>query len=358
VSIAWKQDWEQRLLSHPDEQFADFVSVTGFDRSREAWRKKRLKLGLQGIPDIPQLQNDPFGFSLSPQEQLEAREILITDNSLQREFNWREWNNWIKRGQTLRRRAKGSPEEEPEISFESDHNVAFIVLGDAHIGAWSTDHDLFERITDEILSIPNLYIALMGDMAHMAIKLRNVVEVGDNLLPSDLQLLYLESWLYEMQDRILFATWGNHEVERAEAQAGVNPFGELYKRTCRHYFNGIGHVTISVNGIPYNIAASHHFQGRSIYSPVHGAQRYLTFNGNDRDIAIAGDSHVPGVMKFVHGTDDRLAVNCGSIQTMSGYAQRYFSLITHPRFPVIVLDNEQKDFWAHWSVREYLKCQK
>jgi hypothetical protein len=228
-----------------------------------------------------------------------------------------------------------------------------VVLGDTHIGAWSTDHELFERITDEILSYPDLYVALMGDMAHMAIKLRNVVEVGDNLLPADLQLLYLSGWLMEMRERILFASWGNHEVERAEAQAGLNPFGDLYRRSARHYFNGIGHLTISVNGIPYKIAASHHFQGRSIYSPVHGAQRYLTFNAPDRDMAIAGDSHVPGYLKFTIGRDEKMALNCGSAQTMSGYAQRYFSLHTHPLFPVVTLDCEEKKFWANLSIREW-----
>jgi hypothetical protein len=339
----WKPEWEQRLLTHPYEEFAEFVRATGFPRTRQSWRMKRYGMGLRSTP-----------FSVADTPTNRTLDVEISDNSLQREFNWREWNDTIKDMQVLRKKAKGSADDDASISILSNEDVAFIVLGDAHIGAWSTDHDLFERITDEILSIPNLYIALMGDMAHMAIKLRNVVEVGDNLLPADLQYLYLQSWLYEMQGRILFATWGNHEVERPEAQAGMNPFGELYKKTCRHYFNGIGHIDMYVNDIEYRIAASHHFSGRSIYSPVHGAQRYLTFQGNDREIALAGDSHVPGFMQFMHGTEERLAINCGSIQTMSGYSQRFFSLKTHPIFPVVVLGAHEKSFTPFWSVKSWL----
>jgi hypothetical protein len=323
-----------------------FREATGFDRSRQSWRMKRYDIGLISNPE-----------PLVPDPPQSVRSIAISDNSLEGEFNWREWNNWIKDGQKLRRKSKGSlADDEATITITTDENVHFIVLGDSHIGAWSTDHEFFERITDEILSYPNLYVALMGDMAHMAIKLRNVVEVGDNLLPADLQLLYLSSWLMEIRERILFASWGNHEVERPESQAGLNPFGDIYRKAARHYFNGIGHLTINVNGIPYRIAASHHFRGRSIYSPVHGAQRYLTFEASDRDIAIAGDSHVPGYLKFPHGRDMKVALNCGSAQTMSGYAQRYFSLVTHPIFPVVTLDCKEKDFWAHMNIREWQRA--
>lgn len=341
----WRDEWLQRLATHPDESFEDFRAATGFDRNRQSWRMKRYDLGLQSSPpDIAPAQD--------------VRIIKVDDNALEGEFNWREWNQWIKQGQVLRKRSKGSLNgEEAEISVDGADKVSFIILGDSHIGAWSSDHDFFERLTDEILAIPNLYIALLGDMAHMAIKLRNVVEVGDNLLPADLQLLYLSSWLTEIRERILFASWGNHEVERPEAQAGLNPFGDIYRKAARHYFNGIGHLTVLVNGIPYRIAASHHFRGRSIYSPVHGAQRYITFEASDRDMAIAGDSHVPGYLKFPHGREYKMALNCGSAQVMSGYSQRYFSLVTHPVFPVVTLDGTEKNCWANWSIKEWQRAQ-
>ncbi len=336
AGLRWTEAEVAWFYANPRGAYWDFVNTFGASRSFNGWRVKRGDLELGRDTD-----------------QLPA----VTDNSCETGgVSWREWNKPIRDLQALRKRAKGSLDDEAAITVATDTPVAFVVLGDSHFGAWSTDHELWERITDEILAIPHLQIALVGDMAHMAIKLRGVTEVGDNLLPADLQLDYLRSWLLEMQDRILFATWGNHEVERAEAQAGLNPFGDLYRKNARHYFNGIGHLTLAVNGIPYHIAASHHFMGRSIYNPCHGAQRYLERVGIDRDLAVAGDSHVPGLLQFTHGPMTKLAVNCGSAQVMSGYAQRYFSLTTHPVYPVIVLDHERKDCWAHWSLAEYLRC--
>jgi hypothetical protein len=337
AGLKWAEAEVQWFYAHPKGTYWEFVNDFGSTRTFNAWRVKRgdLYLGRDGDP-LP----------------------TVTDNSRESGgVSWREWNEPIKAMQALRKRAKGSLQgEDAAITMATDAPVAFVVLGDSHIGAWSTDHELWERITDEILGIPNLYVALVGDMAHAAIKLRGVTEVEDNLLPIGMQAEYTCSWLLEMQDRILFATWGNHEVERAEAQAGLNPFGDLYKKNARHYFNGIGHLTLRINAIDYKIAASHHYMGRSIYNPCHGAQRYLERVGIDRDLAVAGDSHVPGVLKFTHGPMTKLAINCGSAQTMSGYAQRYFSLVTHPVYPVVVLDHERKDFWAHWSIAEYLRC--
>ena len=57
-----------------------------------------------------------------------------------------------------------------DIVIPADTAIAVLALSDTHIGSWSTDHGLFERITDEILSTPRLYVALLGDLEQMAIK--------------------------------------------------------------------------------------------------------------------------------------------------------------------------------------------
>jgi hypothetical protein len=327
----WTAEEVAWFFDNPDGTYWDFTNAFGSARTMHGWRMKRASLALRSRDA--------------------AHRPTITDNAKEPDMDWREWVAWMKAGQALRKRAKGSPDGEATIAVaEAAEPVAFIVVGDTHLGAWSADLDVFERVTDDILSVPNLYVALMGDLAHMAIKLRGVVEVGDNLAPADMQLLTVANWLQEFQDRVLFACWGNHEVERVEVQAGLNPYGELYKRAARHYFNGIGHLTITVNGIDYRIAASHVFRGRSEYNPCHAQVKYVWKQGPDRDIAIAADSHVPGILHFTVGPAPKLAVNCGSSQTQSGYAQRYFSLFTHPTFPVVVLDHERKAFTAHPSI--------
>jgi hypothetical protein len=69
---------------------------------------------------------------------------------------------------------------------------------------------------------------------------------------------------------------------------------------------------------------------------------------------MAVDSHVPGLLAFNHGGEKRLALNCGSTQTMSGYARRYFSLKTSPVMPLFTLDPDRKRFSGYWNFDEYL----
>jgi hypothetical protein len=82
---------------------------------------------------------------------------------------------------------------------------------------------------------------------------------------------------------------------------------------------------------------------------------YLIREGYDREIAMAGDSHVPGLQIFTHGATTKMALNAGSIQTNSGYAKRFFSLSTHPEFPGAVLFPSEHRFAPVWNVQDWVK---
>jgi predicted phosphodiesterase len=331
----WTQTEDALLLSTQYGGYQSYLEAGGH-RTYDAWQKRRrILMERQEVSLVPRRNNS-----------------LLLEQKRLGHMDWREMTSTLVEMQDYKRQASQT-QTTANIVIESDGPVVVMVLADTHVGSWSTDYELFMRITDEILEIPNLFVCLLGDMAHMAIKLRSVDEVSDNLLTPDLQLRYLESWLQELEPRVLFATWGNHDIEREESQAGGSRFADLYRRTVP-YFGGIGHADVTVGTQSYRIAASHKFLGRGM-NPVMGPMNYLLREGTNCDIAIAGDSHVPGIMKFTHGPDEKLAINCGSIQTMSGYARRYFSLKTHPVFPVFTLDPEEKIFSPYWSLREYLR---
>ena len=93
-------------------------------------------------------------------------------------------------------------------------------------------------------------------------------------------------------------------------------------------------------------------------NPVHGQMRYMRFEGHDREFAMSGDSHVPGMAKYTDGSKVRVAVNTGSLQTNSGYAKRYFSLMTHKVFPVIEFRHDEHVMTPYWSVADWLKSKK
>jgi hypothetical protein len=267
-------------------------------------------------------------------------------------FHWRRANDSIAEMQAISEGAKSS-QDTAHIHIDTDTPVGIIFLSDAHIGDWSTDYELFERITDDILRIPNLYIALLGDMTHMAIKLRGVAEVVSNMLPPELQLSYYESWLEEMQDRIILSTWDNHAVEREELGSGISAFKRLQAKYVP-YSNGIGHPDIVIGSEVYKLAVSHRFRGRSVTNPCAGPMRYLVNEAHDREIAAQGDSHVAGVLQFTHGPSEKVAINTGTVQLRSPYARRYFSLTTHAVFPVLELHPDQHLAVPFWSIKAWL----
>jgi len=270
------------------------------------------------------------------------------------EFSWRDATVSIQQMQALKRQASWS-QDEAKISVNADVPIGVITLSDTHIGSWAADYEAFRRITDEILAIPTLYIALLGDVVEMAINMRSVLEVTNSVLDPEQQHLFVESWLEEMAPRILFSTWDNHTVMREEKGAGHSHYAYMMKRRVI-WHSGIGHPDVQVGAETYKLCASHRFRGRSIYNPCHGAQQYLQREAPTRDIAMAGDSHVPGLLKFVHGGEVKLAVNSGSLHSDSGYAKRHFSLHSYPIFPVIQLHPHHHQFDAFWSVEEWQRA--
>lgn len=279
--------------------------------------------------------------------------IGMKTNKKEGETNWREWVPAFQQFQTLKKKGSYS-QDEATVELPSDGRpVALMAFSDQHLGAWSTDYEQLVQLTDEILSTPDLYIALLGDYGHYAIKLRNVLEVADNIIPPEQQTDFLESWFNEIWPKVALATWENHGVERQEKQAGESSTKRLLSRKVI-YHNGIGHTDFKVGSQVYKGTFSHTFRGRSIENPVHGQMRYMRREGQDRDFAMAGDSHVPGMAKYTDGPKVRVAVNCGSLQANSGYAKRYFSLKTHPVYPIVTLDPNEHCIQPYWSIKDWL----
>jgi len=266
------------------------------------------------------------------------------------EFEWTDWTNFAKQGQKLKAKSKAS-QNHAKWSIKSDAPIYVMAFGDQQIGSWGTDYEAFERITQEIIDTPNLFVFLMGDMLQMAVKMRSVIEVMDNIIPPKYQYLILEQWLDLIKHKVIAAVWCNHATMREENVLGWSPTAKLLSDRVI-YHNHIGHIDIHVNEVEYKFALSHFFQGRSMLNPTHAPMRYLRMQAHDRDIAVQGDFHVPGIQRYTEGGSDKLAVVNGSLQTSSGYAQRFFSLKTFDYMPVIRLHHSKKQFTPFMTLEE------
>src|SRR5262249_54061678 len=173
----------------------------------------------------------------------------------------------------------------------------------------------------------------------------------DNQLPPEQQTQFIADWWSHVWHKVAFATWDNHGVERQEKLAGESSLKALKSKRVT-YFNGIGHVDLVVGKQLYKGAVSHRFTGSSIYNPCHAGMRYMRFEGPDREWVMEGDKHKPGLAKYTDGEITRVVINAGSLQNNSGYAKRYFSLTTHPIYPVIVFRHDRHEMTPFWSLKE------
>jgi hypothetical protein len=249
--------------------------------------------------------------------------------------NWRELIALLDQKQELERKASWSQDEWNGGWPEARAPIHIIFLADWHLSSMGTDHRLALQITDEITRHPDLRVMICGDMSQMAIKLRGVAEVQDNGYNSVLQQQIIEGWLGELLPQVLGSTWDNHSVEREEQGTGVSMYAHIMKRKVP-YFNGIGHLNLQVGPQTYKMMVTHKAKGRSRNNPVYGQMMYMRHEDNDREIAVAGDTHLPGLLRYEEGGKHRVAINTGSLQS-SGFGKRYFSLSSHAVFPVLTL---------------------
>lgn len=267
--------------------------------------------------------------------------------------NWREWLSAAQTMQELKSKSSHSQDRGVIDFSERTRDLCLVPLCDWHVGSWGTDYAGWLQTSDEILAEEDIFFCSLGDMTQMSIVFRSMLEIADNLFPPQIQQEIHESWLDDMIKKLLFGTWDNHSVMREEKAVGYSRYAKAYQDRCL-YFNGIGHVDLKLGDETYKIAASHKFRGSSFINPTHSQMRYLRMEGHDREIAIAGDSHVPAMAKYVEGSRLLTALNGGSMQVNSGYGKRHFSLFTWREWPCIVFRADTHVATPYFTIEEWL----
>jgi hypothetical protein len=279
-------------------------------------------------------------------------QAVIKANKKSAEFNWREWTEHLERTQALYAKA-AQTQTFAEIELgRGNHPVCVFPWSDLHWGGRGVNYEIFRKTTDEIVSTPHLYVALVGDLVEFAIKLRSVAEVCAQIVGPDKQVQFLENWLDEIKHKLILSTWCNHGVEREEKQSGVSLIKKMLAQR-GIMFDGIGHADIKVGKQTYKFAFSHKFRGYSYLNVTHAGQRYMRFQGTDREIACMGDIHTPAYQKYFDGPVERLSMVAGTLNVASAYANRYFSIFTQPYFPCVELRHDAHVFTPFMNLREW-----
>ncbi len=286
----------------------------------------------------------------APEPYVRANDPEVVWDKHEGDVHWRDWLAPLTDLQRLHKRASGS-QDTATIQIATDRATPVLFISDWHIGSWGTSYENLAHITDKIQTL-GMRIAVLGDMLQMSIKLRGILEISDNALTPRDQMTFLRSWLEDMSHLILWSTWDNHSVQREEDATGFSYYAQLFKeRTIYH--SGIGHIDLTIGKEVYKIASSHRFKGNTQQNPTGGAVKYMRQYGIDRELAVAGDSHAPALFEYADGPLPRLALNCGTLQSDSGYGKRHFSPFVHDWMPVVLFSPDTHLMIPFKSLKSY-----
>lgn len=150
--------------------------------------------------------------------------------------------------------------------------------------------------------------------------------------------------------------FSGNSVERQENAVGFSTYADLFSRKVVH-FNGIGHMEIVVGSETYRIATSHKFRGgRTESNSLNGLMKYLRLTAPYMEMAIGGDTHVFGYAQYPEGGEIKTVLNCGTLQTNSGYAKRNCTLTTFPEFPCFMLRHDKHKIIMFPSIEDMMQC--
>ncbi|MEJ2636872.1 MAG: hypothetical protein P8184_16485 [Calditrichia bacterium] len=194
---------------------------------------------------------------------------------------------------------------------------AFIVFtGDWHLGSFYVKLKELESLIDFVADSPDVYAVFVGDMVDNFRRFRSTEALFGQLPPND-QFKILASIIDRLTigGKIAAATWGNHDVEFDERNAGFSYVKNLMKERTT-FFDTLGKLRLKVDDVVYNIGLTHHYKGESIYNPNHSHIRFIKEQFPDSDIVATGHKHFPASNWFPifksEGQPVPYMIQCGS----------------------------------------------
>ena len=258
------------------------------------------------------------------------------------EVGWREMSDLSQKMQAMNHRLS-SKQGNAVISIKTPYKrVLLLPLSDIHIGSGGSCYDVLESLTDLLLQTPYMYIATHGDLTDNFINFFSKAAMFSQILNPKQQQAFLRSWLEEVQHKMLYAAWGNHE-EFEEKLTGNNAIHDLLSRRVT-FLEKIAHVQLKLNKIQYDIAVTHRTRFNSSFNETHGLRQLARKDLPNCDIYLTGDKHTPSYSVAWERDREQVFMMTGTFKREDTYSGRYYAYMTHVEFPCLVLDTEQKRF--------------
>lgn len=179
-------------------------------------------------------------------------------------------------------------------------------IADLHVGSKEFNEPLFQKLSREIMSEPNRFVVLIGDLVDNGIK-SSVSSPYEALMQPKEQRQYAAEILHPLKDRILAMTSGNHEYRSAK-ETDTDPAALIAERLdILHLFKPeIAFLKIDLGNHPsglvrnpkYCIALTHGCGGGTLLGAgLSKAEPFAIALGVD--LLITAHTHKPGTAPTV-----------------------------------------------------------
>ena len=192
-----------------------------------------------------------------------------------------------------------------------------VVFSDAHIGAYTSDHQLIQDLLEITLQEPNTFLLDDGDTFN------NGIWGGlqfEDTFPPYMQAFTIKDIGRELGEKYGAMVIGNHPEWMFRA-AGVHPEYLFYEQVKGPIFAGMGLLHLQAGGQKYDIAMAHTYWGKSKLN-IHNVCRNLRQQEYpDADVFIVGHEHIWGHMKEMVSGREVLNLRPGTGKTEDRYAR-------------------------------------
>jgi len=206
------------------------------------------------------------------------------------------------------------PLDHPEIPFA----VGF-VFSDAHIGSYSTDHDLIRDFLETVIATPNSFLVDVGDTFDNGAwgSLAN-----ENILPPYMQAFTVEDIIRELGDKYAACVVGNHP-EWMFSQAGIKPETTFAKLMKGPVFPGMGLLHLTAGKQSYDWALAHTYWGRSKKNIFNVCVNLRQNEYPNADVFTVGHEHIWGYGEEMVDRKKKLYIRPGTAKINDRYARMH-----------------------------------
>lgn len=218
-----------------------------------------------------------------------------------------------------------------EIIRRSPKPIAYIFIGDTHIGARGVHYDKILELIKFLDHNRNFKVVFMGDLYDNFLHFNSLRGANDSVSPPSIQIEHTVDMLNHLDsnDQLEGIVLGNHTIDREEKAVGYSVLKKAVSPAiCKKIFEGVGEIKLNFGkdkrcASDYRIVVSHKGFGSSAANPCHAAM-VLARRWNYPDVAMTAHCHRPAICNFWEANREIVAGRTGTFKIEDAHSERYY----------------------------------